>query len=674
MNFFQAQDHARRNTKWLLVLFILAVVSSIAIVYLCLHFGLLYGAGQPQLQAQPLVVNYDLLTNTAVGVLAVVSIGSIYKALVLSGGGSAVAESMAGRLLAHTTTNPDERQLLNIVEEMAIAAGAPVPQVYVMPDGNINAFAAGTTPHNAVIGVTQGALKQLSREQMQGVIAHEFSHIMNGDMRLNIRLIAIIHGIMLLGYLGYFILRGSLFSSMGSRRSGGGGNNMLPLIGIVLIVVGFVGTFFGSWIRAAVSRQREYLADAAAVQYTRYPEGIAGALERIGQLAGVIDTPHRDQSGSAYKKRVAIGLASQVEQGQVVDKHAIEYSHMFFSKPVALGFSNPFATHPPLDKRIKRIVPQWSADTLINTSDNIPVQQTAAPPPESAKSHSANVQRAAAGYSNLLGGNETAGFAAAAVISNIGTINMSSVKRAEASIKKIPQILLGATEDPYSARALIYALLLDKKHDDIRQQQLEHLAAHADKGVHALTVKLMLDVNMLAPPAILPLVQMTLPTLRLLSAQQYTLFSNNMAALVAADNAIELFEWCIQAVVTHVLHPHFTKKRFYTAGGNKNAAISYALSLLAKVGQERPKEAFTHAINESGLELPFDDRDFNPQELFTAMQTLSHLVPKRKEKFAIAAALCITHNGRIDTNEAALLRVYFMILDCPLPLEILPAE
>lgn len=699
MNFFEAQDRARRNTFLLVVLFVAAVALTIAIIYIVLQVGFLFlgvtsaqdhaggaaGAAAAFDSDQIFVINADKLLSTMIGVLMFISLGSLYKIIALSGGGGRIAESMGGRLLTHDTRNAGERRLLNIVEEMAIAAGAPMPDVYLLPDGNINAFAAGTTPTNAVIGVTRGAMQHLSREQMQGVMAHEFSHIMNGDMRLNIRIIAVIHGIMLLGYIGYFILR-AVFYTGGGRSSGDSRADAfrlaLPLIAITLIIAGFVGTFFGSWIRASISRQREYLADAAAVQYTRHPSGIAGALERIGQLSGDIKADYQTDASRNYQKRVATHLASQLEMsseldGTASDSHAIEYSHMFFSNAVPSGFSNPFATHPPLKKRIARLMPGWHEDALINTAPVTPVEPVAERKKEEEKKPAPQLgggrarADATAAYSGLFGGSGTAAIAAAAVVGQIGTLNIAAIKRAHEAVERIPSALANATEEPYAARALVYAMLIDKKNPDIRARQMAHLREHADTGVHDLTAGLLPEIAVLPLAAKLPLLQTALPALRLLSPQQYDLFLSNMGALISADEGVELFEWCLQAIIVHTLHDHFSHTKQAPPRGDKNEAMAYALSILARVGQNDPREAqavFNSALQQAGLPMEFSAQDFNPQELYDSMQIVSHLPPKRKEKFARAAVVCVAHDNRVDINEATLLRAYFMIMDCPLPL------
>ena len=330
MDFFEDQEDARRKTGRLVALFVLAVLSIIASVYAVVSGALVYATGEAQFWRP------ELFLAVVATTVAVVALGSLYKIAQLRGGGRVVAETLDGKLILSDSVDPQERKVLNVVEEMAIASGTPVPPVYVMQqETGINAFAAGYGPGDAVIGVTRGCIEQLSRDELQGVIAHEFSHILNGDMRLNIRLIGVLNGILIIGIIGYTVMRVMFYSGSGRSRNGGkgGGAAMAMLVVAVgLMVVGFLGTFFGNMIKAAVSRQREYLADGSAVQFTRNPTGVAGALKRIGAYA----------KGST-----------------VATPRAVEASHMFFARAIKSGFSSMLATHPPLEERIRRIDPGW---------------------------------------------------------------------------------------------------------------------------------------------------------------------------------------------------------------------------------------------------------------------------------------------------------------------------
>ena len=340
-NFFENQDAARRNTKRLVLLFCLAVVAIAGMLYLLAV--LLTGVEQPdpntgQMVISPLWWQPDLALGVAIATVIVVGGGSLYKIAQLRGGGAVVAEALGGALIPPGTRDADERRLLNVVEEMAIASGIPAPPVYLLKDEQgINAFAAGFAPGDAVIGVTRGCVQRLSRDELQGVIAHEFSHILSGDMGLNIRLMGVIHGILIIGIIGYFLLRSSLYSGS-SRRSNSRDNSGMAIVaaGLGLMVIGFLGTFFGNLIKASVSRQREFFADASAVQFTRNPGGIAGALKEIGGYEGgsILESPN-----------------------------APEASHLFFSQGLRGGLQMLFATHPPLEERILRLDPNWQAGT-----------------------------------------------------------------------------------------------------------------------------------------------------------------------------------------------------------------------------------------------------------------------------------------------------------------------
>lgn len=326
VNFFEHQQQAKRNTGLLVVLFFLAftlIIGFVAVVTAAVFGGIaVQQNGDYQFSWQPiawvvLIVGGGILTAMLV------------KWLSLKPGGHVVAESLGGVRIEPNSTDPLERRILNVVEEMAIAANMPVPAVYLLPnEANINAFAAGYESKDAVIGLTRGAVETFSREQLQAVVAHEFSHILNGDMRLNIRLIAALAGILLIAHVGRMFFHSARFST--SRRRGNG--NALPLIGLALFIIGYIGVFFGNIIKAAVSRQREYLADAAAVQFTRNPEALSGALQQIG----------------AREYGSKIGHAN-----------ADETAHLFFGQALSSWFTL-MATHPPLDKRIKRIQPNWN--------------------------------------------------------------------------------------------------------------------------------------------------------------------------------------------------------------------------------------------------------------------------------------------------------------------------
>jgi Zn-dependent protease with chaperone function len=378
-------------------------------------------------------------------VTSVVLFGSLYKISSLSGGGARIAEMMGGRLLVSGSADPAERRVLNIVEEMAIASGTPVPPVYLMEESGINAFAAGYSPIDAIVSVTRGAIDTLSRDQLQGVIAHEFSHILHGDMRINIRLIGVLHGIMVLGIIGYHLLRGGAYSRR-SKNSGG-----IVFVGLALVVVGFVGTFFGNLIKAAVSRQREYLADASAVQFTRNPDGIGQALMQIA----------RNQDRSYIK-----------------NPKSAEISHALFEEGQVSALSRLYATHPPLNNRILAILPRWKGDYEESDWDRSALAATEAEEQREKPSEQSRREKATA----ILTG-ATGVLLADAVINQVGNPDGKHLDYADALIKQIPQLFLNAAREPSGARAIVYFLVLSKD-EQVRAKQLGLLQASADVGVY----------------------------------------------------------------------------------------------------------------------------------------------------------------------------------------------
>jgi Zn-dependent protease with chaperone function len=336
LDFFQAQDQARRNTWKLLLLFLVAAASIILAVYLLL-FGVLASDAIETGHGFPDLWDPQLFGVTALGVGLLIGSGSLYKTIALSlGGGGAVAKSLGGRLVSRETQDPLEQRLLNVVDEMAIASGLPVPQVFVLDEeSGINAFAAGNKPSEAVVAVTRGGLERLPRDELQGVVAHEFSHIFNGDMRINIRLTGLLHGILMLAMVGRTMLdaASSTGHSRSDKKDDGGATIVLLGLGFGLLLIGYIGVFFGQLIQAAVSRQREFLADASAVQYTRNPLGLAGALKRIVAASSRMRHPNSEAA-----------------------------SHMFFGEGIS-HFSRMLATHPPIDERIHRLDPTYTPNT-----------------------------------------------------------------------------------------------------------------------------------------------------------------------------------------------------------------------------------------------------------------------------------------------------------------------
>ena len=657
-DFFERQDTARRNTVRLVVLFALAVLALIASIDLLLAATLGYLERDPATGAidWSLAADPQVVVLAVAGTLLVVGGGSLYKVAQLRGGGHVVAEQLGGRRLPPDSDVAAEQRLLNVVQEMAIASGMPTPPVYLLEhEQGINAFAAGFTPSDAVIGITKGAVEQLSRDELQGVIAHEFSHILNGDMRLNIRLIGLLHGILIIGMLGYFLLRMTAFSGYRRRRSRQD-NSALPLLalGAGLMAVGFFGTLFGNLIKAAVSRQREFLADAAAVQFTRQPEGIAGALRKIGGLP----------SGS--------GIQSP---------NAPEASHMFFGRATG-GFSSLFSTHPPLAERIRRIEPSWDG-TLAAVPETLPVGE---PGPMSAAAGAAAMAASEngaprptgasappSGSAPAMGGGAAAG--ARAGVEQIGQPDESHLRYAARLLDSLPAALVGAAHEPYGARAVIYALLLDRR-PAVRERQIARLAEAADPDVFRETERLASLVDRLDVRARLPLLDITLPALRGLTAAQYQAFKANVTALVQADRALDAFEWSLQRILLHDLEAQHARRpppqvRRRTLASVKSES-ELLLSMLAYEGHrdlESARRAFDGAQRSLGLPdvALRPGADLQIDALDAAVAALEEAAPQVKRQVLHAAVASIAADRDVTAAEAELLRALSASLGAPMP-------
>ncbi|MBG6291278.1 M48 family metallopeptidase [Pseudomonas nitroreducens] len=631
MNFFEHQDRARKQTGRLVLLLTIAVVCLVTITSLALGW-LWRHLGEPALHltSRASLPDPELYLSVAAVIVGVVVLGALYKQVQLSAGGKVVAESLGGRLLNLSASNADERRLLNVVEEMALASGSPVPPVYVLEDGSINAFAAGLTPRDAVIGITRGAIEQLDRNELQGVIAHEFSHIHHGDMLLNTRLTALLHGMLLLGLIGGMLLRGWSETSTGVRISSrnssndknGGGSVVLLVIGagVVLYVLGYVGTFFGQLIKASVSRQREFLADASAVQFTRDPSTIAGALKKIGgnPLGALLSAPR-----------------------------AAEFSHMYFGDGVG---SSWFDTHPPLKDRIRRVDPGWDGNY----------------PKFEPRLDVALMNKQA--WTSAVTGQPYQPSAVDVAVAAVGAPTIAHLQEARSTLQRLDERLQRAAHDSEGAEALVYGLLLDSD-PGLRARQLEAIKQRLNLSL-ALQLDLLEESLLrLDPGQRLPLLDLAMPALKQLDAKAFLALRENMALLIKLDGKVKLLEWTLLRIIERNLRPG-SGKIGNVALADLSEACATLLAFLARVGETsdlQTEQAFADAW--SGL--PFAPRPLpgaaSLRELETALKQLEQLRPLQKPQLLKALARCIEHDGRITAGEAELMRAVADILDCPMP-------
>ncbi len=646
MDFFAHQDQARKNTKLLVAYFLIAVAGIIASVYFA-SLLIFYGSQFQQQSGGPAPAlalwNPQLFLYVVIGTLGVVAIGSLYKTAALAKGGSAVAESLGGRLIKPNTTDPDERQLRNVIEEMAIASGVPAPEIYVLEDEDgINAFAAGHTPSDAAIGVTRGCMTLLSRDELQGVIGHEFSHILNGDMRLNLRLMGVIFGIVCLTVIGRILLY--------SRGGRGRDRNPMMFLGLALIIIGAIGVFFSRLIQAALSRQREFLADASAVQFTRNPAGLSGALQKIG------------------------GTGSRL-----VSAHAEEASHMFFSNGLGKSLFGMLATHPPLEARIRAIDPEWDGEFRHGDAPAVAAESAR----ETVKSPSPQFPLPfppIPGMPGMRAG--AAGFAAntvqvAAVLPSLGNPTPLHLRYAVDLRSAFSETVQSAAREPLDAAALIYAMLLSTE-QALRAKQLTEIARRIGPELSETTAALWPEVGPAALRARLPLANLALPALRHLRPGAFQQFSQTLQWLIESDTQIDIFEFVLQKIVRRHLAPQL--------GENHSRSIKYrtlaplvrdcdvVLSALAYASSSNAAE-IEKAFQTGALQLQAkaDGRQLLPREecglkqLDNALDRLALATPHIKKIVVEACLQVVGADGLIQERQAELLRAIADTLDCPIP-------
>ena len=655
-DFFTWQDRARRRTSVLVFYFGAAVAAIIAAIYIAVAAVLANTSSEIAFVHG--YWNTELFLGVAACVSLIVLAGTFYKVSALAGpgGGVRVATMLGGRLVNTDTRDPDERKLLNVVEEMAIASGAPVPPVFVLDEDGINAFAAGYTPGDAVVAVTQGAMRTLSRDELQGVVAHEFSHVFNGDMRLNIRLIAVLHGIILLALIGSLALR-IVGRGSGRRRSGKGGGAIILaiiLVAIVLIVVGYIGEFFARLIQMAVSRQREFLADASAVQFTRNPGGLGGAL-----------------------KKIAVAAAGS----RLDNANAKAASHLFFADGVKRAFSGMLSTHPDINDRIRRLDPSWDrehaqAGALMKAALG-PAADTVGASAGIAAAGAAAPAAAPERLSTALPGAARVELHPEQVVSRVGTMAPEQVDIAGALIGAIPETLSAAAHEPFGARAVVFALLLDRD-PGVRKVQVERLRGHADQPVLQELARVLPAVVALPPAARLPLLELALPSLRQLSEAQWVAFVDNVDFLIQADSRVSVFEIALRVLVM---------REYRRAAGKLDTAVVHRslaavapevaglLSVLAWSGSGRDPERARQAFQQGAARLATRTFAIEPLAFETlttapferALDALAKATPMVKKWVVDASVACVAADKVVGIEEAELVRVVGSALDCPIP-------
>jgi len=636
VNFFEQQDVARRHTTRLIVLFLLAVaaiVFAVNIVAALAFIGITTEAASAGLYVRAPASYY---TTVTLATLALIGCGSLVQILRLAEGGAAVARMMGARPVSRASSDPAERRLLNVVEEMAIASGTTVPQVFVMDDQQtINAFAAGYSPSHAAVVVTRGTLESLNRDELQGVIGHEFSHILNGDMRLNLHLMGVLGGILLLTTLGRILARSS---SRGNSKG-----NSFVLLGFSLIAIGYIGVFFGRLIQASVSRQREFLADASSVQFTRNRDGIGGALAKIGQTGSRINDPRAEAA-----------------------------SHMFIGAAVESNIADLFpewsATHPPLRERLERIYgrPMAISEILARSAPVTPEPAAAAALSGFAGSNEFG-RSAGERRSTAVSAQAAVKTGASAVIAAMGNVSIRDVDYAASLLDALPQHARELTRNPEGSKHAMFGLVFALGGPSTAaQMDLLRTGGEDAERVAAIAA----EVQGLGKSARLPLIALATPTLKSLGAKERAAFMVLLQQLVMADRRITLEEFVVITMLEAALGER--AGRAVPATYRKLEALveeaRLILSLVAHATNGDPSTSFEHGLKELGIPLKLLEAGaIKLGTVKSALARLNRLAPMQKPRLVKALVQCALAEGELGFIDAELLRAICSTLDSPLP-------
>jgi Zn-dependent protease with chaperone function len=663
VDFFSEQQDARRRSKFLMAACLAAalttVISTALFIRYCMQHFMKLEIGEAG--AYRIFSSHQGLFWIAAGVSVFMLVAMLLKHASLRPGGRAVAELMGGRLVTSGSADFKEKQLLNVVEEMAIASGLSVPPVYILPEEGLNAFTAGRSGYDrpdVVIAVSKGALDLFDRDELQAVLAHEFSHILFNDVSLNMRFITLVFGVSALAETGSFILRSMRINRVGiGARPAGRLLFVVAVLAFGCMVIGYVGSFFGNILRAMICRQREFLADAAAVQFTRNPQGLSTALQKIGGWS---------------------------RHSRLINPRSAEIAHMFFADyrpdrfPAAL-----FATHPSLEKRIERIDPGWSGEyplirsgarqkaglqlrqvEAFHTMEGADLEKVLAPLVEASRlgvlgrKQSIPVQRA----------QEALGQA--------GSPKREHLEYARAVLDHMPEPLLKAAREPFGAGAVVYCLLISPARDEVRRLMLKELEVNPSPGILQLTVKLLPLFEAVPVQSRLPLLEVCTPALKMMVSEQRRSFYAKVQALIGADSEVDLFEWVLHAYIRH----HIIGASFKAAKPNWSVRpgreeLAEVLGALATLGHRSDEErhdavrAYQAGVAQLGVALPHmgAEKDYSGKALSQALVTLATLPMLEKKKLLRACLACIEYDGKITIGEAELLRAVSNILGCPMP-------
>ena len=639
MNFFEQQDKARSKTSRLVIMFLTGIVVLGIIAFVAVFMGYILFLGDSYNDEEEA---FSIALTFAIVFVIILLLATWFKISQLRrGGGPQVAKELGGILLEEGNLDKIEhvsqhkiKVLMNINKEMALASGVPVPNLYLIEDEGVNAFAAGYTPLNSVIGVTSGAVNALNREELQGVIAHEYSHILNGDVKINLRFAGILFGLTVIYFIGEFLLRiiGSGSRRRSSKKEGGGIGGVLVIIAVACFVVGLIGRLFANIIGSLVSKQREFLADASAVQFTRNPNGIANALNKI-----------RSGFGS-----------------EVTSASSSKFSHMFFGIPAkSSGFSALFGTHPPLTDRIKRIDPTFDFSKAYSD------QKTNVEPAK-------KVKRDNKGFIENVTG--------AIIATQAGNVQAVNIKKAGEILKKIPDKLLNYASQKTEAVPLLYALIMAGSKETTLigsiQKRIISEKYGKDMPFKGLEEKTQL-IKKLDLVFRLPLLNLIIPNIKQLTEKEKGLVNFCVKGLALADGKISTFE--IAAI--QILKSALNDKDDNFGSNNEDSecrSISRVICFIASKGnmnEVNTKKAIEKGLIECKNSPIFSKHSskfvridhVKPEDVLKSLETLSNSTFKKKEVCLNAFSQTINFDKKITIEEKEIQYAIFEALGCPHP-------
>lgn len=639
MNFYHEKSRAKRNSLFLIFVFLISVSLYIFLMN-TIALGVYSFFSDENFKQTLDLYKSDFAPTVSKYILSIVKFGIVYKYFQLRKGGQAVAISLNAWLINQDTRKYHEQLILHVVEEMSLASGISAPPVYLLKDRSINAFVAGFTYDDAVIVVTSGAIEKLSRDELQGVIAHEFSHMFNGDMRLNLNLTSILNGILIIGLLGFEIIHFPL--SMGSKNKhfyeekatasnevGAGFAGALLPLGISLMVLGFVGTIIGDTIKALISRQREYLADAGAVQYTRMTEGIAGALKKIG---------------------------GEKKHSYIHNPSVNSYSHFYFANGIDTFMGSLISTHPPLRKRIWKLDENWNGEFIV------PFITSKKPLKKQEQSIEEKIQTATKTISLLTS------------LEIKHRFTKQNLINAQNFISSIPPTLVSMSKNAFSSQGIILALLA-KDEMEVGKHQIKALKNSDENLYHQFTLAFK-EVRTLPRSSFLPLINLCIPALKQMSKDQYRRFRDLVITWIWANNKMVFFEWNLKQLLLYPLDINYgyinPSTTAYTSLNQVKEEASLYISFLVSLenqDKEARKELFAKTLLHVNIQnlrfIHIKDVDF--QKLQKAFKKLILLDDNSTITLLKMAIFIFNKHDKISPKNQELLYAIASALRLPIP-------